>query len=287
MAVSTNNVLQLTAPPTVMSGLPDVDRRLLDVGKVIIEGFASLLNGTKCYLQERNCVTASLVTCVMDVRRIKSPSKSSPLKYIVSATGIGDVFTGLISRRMVTFLHYAIMKRIICNLCPESQELQMKVKAYEEEFGVFTQKRVLENAMFYNEKVGTDSEDMVELLIKPDNNWNEFTTFVNVLNLEEAVAHAFQCNTFILHLESIEPHCMQLCYKIPISILNIVFPLTTEEWVSLTCHGIMELRCLDFHYTTHKRGKATPFKEIVVNISRMCNKLSQQMKMWCHSIRQT
>ena len=267
MAVSTNTVLEVSASPTVMSGLPDVDRRLLDqklldVGKVIIEGFASLLNGTKCYLQE-NCVTASLVTCVMDVRHIKSPSKSSPLKDIVSATGIGDVFTGLISRRMVTFLHYAIMKRIICNLCSESQELQMKVKVYEEEFGVFIQKRMLENAMFYDEKVGTDSEDMVELLIKPENNWNEFTTFENVLNLEEAVAHVFQCNTFIFHLESIEPHCMQLCYKIPISILNIVFPLTTEEWVSLTCRGIMELRCLDFYYTTHKRGKATPFMEIV------------------------
>ena len=222
--------------------------------KLAVERFASLQMMTQQYLQE-NCTTENLVTCILDVRHVKSFSTHSPLKEVIPATSVGKVFSLLKTRKITTFLQHTLTKRIVCTLCRESEELQEKVKAYEEEFKQYTQVRVVDicNEDF-DELCGTDSTDRVDLLIKTDETFNESTQLVKILDLQEAVSHAFHCEKYLLHLKRIGTKDHTVCYTIFSQITKSVFPLTNEEWVYLTQHGVAELKCLDFHYTAQKNG---------------------------------
>ena len=209
------------------------------------------------YLQEIVCATEHIVTCVMDVRHIKCVSNSSLLKDVVIATNIDDVFSGLSSRNVTTFEHYSIIKRIITTFCSKSEMLQANLNVYEEEFRRFTQSKLLKKATFYNqENCGICSTDMVELIIATDSSWNECPTFMKIIDLEDTIANTFQCETFALHIRSIdyERQSHRLCFAVSSDTLKSVFPLTTEEWVSITNHGVVELRCLEFHYKVQEKG---------------------------------
>ena len=245
--------------PVAVSSVQEVHGGSLHYGlhietKVIVERFASLQMVTQQYLQE-NCTTENLVTCILDVRHVKSFSTHSPLKEVIPATFVGKVFSLLKTRKITTFLQYSLTKKIVCTLCPESEELQKKVKAYEEELRQYTQVRVVEVCdEDFDELCGTDSTDTVDLLIKTDETFNESTQLVKILDLQEAVTHAFHCEKYFLHLKRIETHDHTVCYTIFSQITKSVFPLTNEEWVYLTQHGVVELRCLDFYYTAQTNG---------------------------------
>ena len=224
--------------------------------KFIVERFASLQMMTQQYLQE-NCTTENLVTCILDVRHVKSFSTHSPLKEVIRAASISKVFSLLKTRKITTFLQYSLTKRIICTLCRESEELQEKVKAYEEELRQYTQIRVMDICdEDFDKLCGTDStdNDRVELLIKTEETFNESSPLVKILDLEEIVTHAFHCEKYLLNLKRIGTKDNTVCYTMFSQITKSVFPLTNEEWVYLTQHGVMELRCLDFYYTTQKNG---------------------------------
>ena len=222
--------------------------------KVIVERFASLQMMTHQNLQE-NCATENLVTCILDVRHAKSFSTHSPLKDIIPATSVGKVLSLLKTRNITTFLQYSLTKRIICTLCPESEELQETVKAYEEELRQYTKVYVVDICdEDFDDLCGTDSTDRVDLLIKTDETFNESTQLVKILDLQEAVTHAFHCEKYLLHLKRIGTKDHTVCYTMFSQITKSVFPLTNKEWVYLTQHGVVELRCLDFYYTAQTNG---------------------------------
>ena len=238
--------------PLAIHDLPVID------GKVylgLMENMRSLMKRTRLYLQETGCATDHVVTCIMDVRHIKCISNESQLKQIVSATSISDVFSGLCSRNVITFEHYSAIKRLIITLCSKSEALQMELKVYENEFGRFTQSKLLKSARFCD-KQPCGNGDMVELIITIDGSWNECPIFMKVLDLEITVANVFQCETFALHLRSIdhEAKSLRLWFAVSIRTLKSVFPLTTEEWVTITNQGVVELKCLEFHYKVHEKG---------------------------------
>ena len=222
--------------------------------KLIIERFSSLQMMTQQYLQE-NCTTENLVTCILDVRHVKSFSTHSPLKEVIPATFVGKVFSLLKTRKITTFLQYSLTKRIICTLCPESEELQKKVEAYEEELRQYTQVRVVDISNDdLDELCCANLVGKVPLLIKTDENFNGFSNLEAVLEIEEAITHAFHCEQYVLHLKKIEPQDCTLHYMMSVQIAKSVFPLTNEEWASLTHHGVVELKCLDFVYSIQEKG---------------------------------
>ena len=222
--------------------------------KVVVERFASLQMMTQQYLQE-NCTRENLVTCILDVKHVRSFLTHSPLKEVILATSIRKVFSLLKTRKITTFLQYSLTKRIIATLCPEREELQVQVKAYEEQHRQFTKVCVMDICdEDFDELCCTDSTDRVDLLIKTDENFNDSTQLVKILDLEEAVTHAFHCEKYFLHLKRIGPQDHTVCYTMFNHITKSVFPLTNEEWVYLTQHGVVELRCLDFYYTAQKIG---------------------------------
>ena len=215
---------------------------------------------TQLYFQGEIDVTARLVTCIMDVRHIKSVSKESPLRDVVSATCVSDVFSGLIAGKFLTFWHYSILKWMICTLCGDCQELQMKLKVYEEVFSEYTKLRIVQSTMYQDKKFQvssvTPSKDRIELSLITDDRFNECTPIGNILNLEEAVTTTLHCNQFDLHLVSFEPWELRLQFAISFHIAKSAFPLTYEEWNNLTEHGVVQMKCMYFHYTKQEEGIA-------------------------------
>ena len=237
-----------------MHNLPAIDR---GVHLGLMENIRSLMKRTNLRLQEIGCSTEHLVTCVMDVRHIKCVSNESPLKDVVAATSIGDVFSRLSSRNVITVEHYSTLKRIIITLCSETQALKVELNVYEDELRRCTLNKALEGAKFYDVmSCSNDSEDMVELILTTDSSWNECPVFPKVLNLEDIIANIFQCEVFALRLRSIDQKSQShtLRFAVSLTILKSVFPLTSEEWVSITTHGVVELKCPEFHYNVLEKG---------------------------------
>ena len=223
----------------------------------LMENFVYLMEKTNFYLQEINCGMEHLITCIMDVRHLKCVSKESSLRDVVTAGSISDVFSKFSSRNVVTFEHYSTIKRIIVTLCSKSEVLQMEMNSYEDKFRQLTQSKFLKRANFYDkDSCGNGSRDMVELIIATNSSWNECPVLMKVLDLESTITNAFRCEAFSLHLRCIdlEAKSVRLWFAASASTLKSVFPLTTEEWISITNHGVVELRCLEFHYKVQEKG---------------------------------
>ena len=261
---------------SAMHDLPAIDR---GVHVELIENLRSLMKRTNLYLQESGCATEHVVTCIMDVRHIQCVSKESPLKDVVIAKNIDKIFSGLSSKNVITFEHYSTIKRLIVTLCSKSEALKMELGVYEAEFRKFTQSKLLMSAKLYDEglcRIG--SEDMVEIIITTDTSWNDHTVFMKICDLENTITNAFQCEAFSLHLRSIdlEAKSIRLWFAASASTLKSVFPLTSEEWVSITNQGVVELKCLDFHYKVQEKGKNLENKSHVYSIYNYYPKLKQK-----------
>ena len=237
-----------------------LQRQIHSDSSAIIEEFASLCISVERYLSETNCNTAKLVTCIMDMKHIRITSKESPLLELETATSVSGIFHCLIKRTLISFLQFSIIKRIITTVCTDSATLQEKLQTYETKFDHYITRRVCESAIYHEGRfeafTGTDSEDMAELVIITDESWDDYQPLVNVLDLERVVAKCLNIDRFILHLASIERNCLRIRYTISVHVVNSVFPLTTEEWSKLTDHGIVEMKCLNFHYSKEKKGKS-------------------------------
>ena len=245
------------------SQMSDMDRRILhrkihSDSNELIEVFVSLRLDVQRYLMGINCEIHILLTCIMDVKHVRLVSKVSPLVELQRATSVGAVFLELINQNLISFLQFSIIKRVIQKLCLQSVQLQQQLQQYEDHFKQYIMRRVCDSSIYHEGRfemfTGSDSKKMVELLIITDDNWDDYTPFVRVLDLEEIVAKCLDFNQFNLHLVSVEPHCLRLHYVMSVHIAHSVFPLITEEWKYLISYGIIELKCEEFHYVSEQKG---------------------------------
>ena len=258
---------------TKLDPILDMDRRILHrkirkESNKLIEEFVSLHIHVQTYLMEIDCKVPQLLTCIMDVKHVKQLSKESPLVELKTATSVSGVFLELITKNLISFLQFTVVKRIIEKFCSASQILQKQLQQYECNFGEYILRRVCDSNI-YNEKgrfeaftssdskARSDSKEMVELLIVTDDKWGDYTPLVDVLDLEEIISESLDIDRFNLHLLSIVPNCLRIHYAISVHIARSAFPLSTEEWKKLTAHGIIELKCGKFQYTFEEKGKAT------------------------------
>ena len=236
----------------------NLQRRIKKDSELLMDQYSSLRARTERYLRDTHCDVGTLVVCVMDVRHVKRLSKVSPLVKLENATTISGVFLELIKKNLLTFLQFSILKRIICDLCFESKYLQEKLKDYEERYNEYMSRRVCETHIYHEGRfeafAGFDVEEKVELLIITDENWDDNTDYLRVVDLEAIVADILHFDNFSLQPVSIEPQCLILRYAISILIAQTVFPLTDEEWEKLSDHGIIKMQCLDYFYTTENKG---------------------------------
>ena len=198
-----------------MVSFSDIEWRILQRqihrdSKAIIEEYMSLRRSVEHYLDEKNCKIAELLTCIMDVKHVKMVAKDSPLVELERATCVSEVFLGLIKRNLISFLQYSIIKHIITKLCPESKQLWEQLETYEAHFHQYIKRRVCESSIYHEGRfemfAGTDSKERVELTLIIDDNWDDYTAFVKLIDLEEVVATSLNIDRFVLELKSIEPH---------------------------------------------------------------------------------
>lgn len=237
-----------------------LQRQVHEDSEKIMDQFVELLHQTALYLKQTRCEVKPLLVCLMDLKVVRSTFEGSSLKELELATCGSEVLYILVKEQLVSFLHYKIIKRIIENSCFECENLKQKMKEYEKSFEQYISRRVCECSVYNDGKFevfhGTDSQDIVELIIITDETWDMYTKFVKVLDLERIVAKVFRCNPSILKLESIEPQCLKLCYAALHSVVDSIFPLTVEEWQELRMQGITEIHCREFHYVKEEKGIA-------------------------------
>ena len=256
--------LSCPLPIVTMSSIPETQRDILELkihkdSQQLMDQHSTLRSRTEHHLDHIHCGVKKLLVCVMDVRHVKRLSKSSPLVELESSTSISGVFLELIKKNLLSFLQFSILKRIICDICYSSKELQNRLKVYEESFSNYIKRPVCETQIFQEGRfetfVSSDPEKKVELLIITDQNWDNNTPFQKVLDIKEIVSDILEIDNFSLQLVSIETNCLRLHYSMSILIAQAVFPLTEEEWKKLSQHSIIKMQCLEYSYTTEDKGK--------------------------------
>ena len=247
----------------VKTSMPEMDHRILERkvvrdSKRIINQYASLRANTQQYLCDIQCEVSKLLVTIMDVQHVKCLSEKSPLHELNTAASIDIVFLVLVQKNLISFLQFSIIQQIITTLCRKSEELQEQLKAYERNFNQYIQKRVCETSLYrggtFKEFIPRESKDKVPLLLVTDANWNQNVKYVRILELEEFLADILDFDHFNLQILKIEEHCLRILYAVSAHIANSVFPLTREEWSKLLTHGIVEIECLEFHYTLENKG---------------------------------
>ena len=247
-----------------MNAMPEMDRRImerqiLEDTNSIIEQYALLRSRTMDYLEQINCGVKKLLVCIRDVQHVKRISKKYPLAELDAETCIDGIFLELVKKNLISFMQFSILKRVVTELCSGSPQLQQRLKSYEVEFTKYIQRRVCETRIYHEGRFeafsGNTTGEKVELLIITDENWNNGIEFLKVVDLEMLVAKCLKINRFSLQIVSIEPQCLKIRYAISIHVAECVFPLTSEEWKELSSHGIIQMQCLDYFYSTDEKGK--------------------------------
>ena len=255
-----------TAKPSYvdMNAMPEMERRImerqiLEDTNAIIEQYALLRSRTMDYLEQINCGVKKLLVCIRDVQHVKRISKKYPLAELDVETCIDGIFLELVKKNLISFMQFSILKRVVTELCSGSPELQQRLKSYEVEFTKYIQRRVCETRIYHEGRFeafgGNTTGEKVELLIITDENWNNGIEFLKVVDLEMLVAKCLKIDRFSLQIVSIEPQCLKIRYAISIHVVECVFPLTSEEWKELSSHGIIQIQCLDYFYSTGEKGK--------------------------------
>ena len=246
-----------------MSKLTAIQRRILErqlheASKKLNKQFCLLLGKTQKYLME-NCTCKFLVARVMSTKHVRAAFKDPSLNELKSATDIDDVICVLVEKYLLSFLHYELIEIIVTSCCDKSDEIKDMLKNYQKEFDDYIKRRVCETSLYYDGKfkvfTGSDSKETVELVIITDENWNDYTPFLKVLDFESIIANAFRCDKIFLTLQSIEPHCLKLRYALIPSLVDHIFPLTPEEWNKLRFHGVAEIHCGDYHCMVDEKCK--------------------------------
>ena len=234
-----------------------LQRKLHEESEVLNKHFRLLLENIQRYLI-KNCTCKFLIATVTSTIHVRAAFKDPSLNKLKSASSANDVICILEEKDMLSFLHYELIEIIVTSCCDQSDEIKDLFKIYKNEFNEYIRRRVCETSFYSNGKfkvlTRSDSKETVDLVIVTDENWNNYSPFLSVLELEYAIAKVFRGKTFFLALRSIEPD-LKLHYAIIPSLVDHIFPLTLEEWNNLICYGVTEIHCREYHYMVNEKCK--------------------------------
>ena len=210
--------------------------------------FDLLVNDAEDYLIHSNTSVSRLVSRI-------SPSCDDTLILVVDdidkAKNISEVFIHLKKKRLLSFINYKLMFRIV-HLC-NCEKLLQRLKYYESDFKEYMKRRVSENTVYKHGefKPGQDINpaEGAKLLIITDNSWSSDRFSHEIEQLKMIVAEIFNIMDFGLALIRIEPSCLRLHYYISQAVGKIIFPLSFQQENKLRRYGINQVHYSEFHYT--------------------------------------
>ena len=76
----------------------------------------------------------------------------------------------------------------------------------------------------------------------------DYDKLVEIKQFQCRLCLLLQIPVQMLHLSSVEEGCLQLTFLIPQFVQDAIFPLSTEQELSLKELGVFKLTCGDYHY---------------------------------------
>ena len=211
----------------------------------IVEKFSFLTTQTELYLDSKPVRVKTLVTCIVGLESITYPDQKMVFTELRAQKDVSDVFAFLVDRKLVSFLQYNIIERIIVSFCSENEELTEMLKDYKDDFNKYVKRRICESSLFEEKKLiqfdgSSDSEPM--LVMVTDHTWDKFKPLMTAMNFRKYVVEIFGIKEFHLDLKSIDAKCLRFYFEVPSCFHELVFPLTPEQEECLWKYGITKIQ---------------------------------------------
>ena len=118
----------------------------------IVEKFSLLTTQTELYLDSKPVGVKTLVTCIVGLESITYPDQKMVFTELRAQKDVSDVFAILVDKKLVSFLQYNIIERIIVSFCSENEELTKILTDYKDDFNKYVKRRICESSLFEERK---------------------------------------------------------------------------------------------------------------------------------------
>lgn len=171
------------------------------------------------------------------------PLLEDNMDNIRNAEDVDDVF--YILRSYGSFFDCHVVKHIVnSRLCTESDRKELE--KYENELTRYCQRNIFEVP-----HIATMNPDFRKFVMKVDDVVLKSLEMKAIDAFRVKLAEACSLEPYTLHLCSVDKGCVQLIFQIPPCVVNLVFPLTTEQQLTLKKLGVIRLECGDYVIDLH------------------------------------
>ena len=172
------------------------------------------------------------------------PLFSTKIPDLRRASNLTDIFR--IVADHCSWFNHSFLDNVIETFCSDNREITKAYKKYRAHLHRYCKNRVKE--LPPKSRFGHGGRNDKQMFIKVDKKWEE----IRLEQLEEVVtnlARIMKVSRPTLQLSSAEIGCVQLTFLVPSYIRDAVFPLTTEQEVSMRKMGVIDLQCGTYHFS--------------------------------------
>lgn len=223
----------------------------VDIGR----NFAKLVASTLQSLITQNISKDRLVACLMGFDALTKVYDGSQqcifrkqrVKFSDPNTTFDTVWN--ITGEYYSFFDYDILEVIIGTLGFEKDKEDFA--KYKEDFKEYAKRRLFIDQSSSNSSIGPNGEKDL-MYVKLDSTYNECEKG-HLKSLEKRLSNILNLNEGVLQLRRVEEGCIQLVFKIPDFISEVVFHLSKDQESALQELGVTKLDCRDYHFPNRKK----------------------------------
>ena len=237
---------QITFPYLDLKGMSkdekqQLHRRLYAESVDIMFKFQDLFTETTKSLKERNVSTRDLsnhLACLGSLKPTYNDSEGSAFRHQLPQlryTELVDDAMSEVVNEYCSFFNYHIIERIINKLGTEQDKDNLS--KYKEEFAEYGKCHIFECPS----EVGERSDHCVDMFVVLDKNYDNCTVSnldLFVINLHKILNVSSGSGLKLCH---IEPGSLKLTIQLPFSVLQNIFPLSSEQEAALAGLGVDNL----------------------------------------------
>ena len=172
------------------------------------------------------------------------PLFSPKIPDLRKANNFTDIFR--IVADHCSWFNHSFLDNVIETFCSDNREIKKAYKKYRTHLLKYCKHRVKEFPP--KSRFGHGGKNDEEMFMKVDKKWEE----IRIEQLEEVVtnlARIMKVSRPTLQLSSAEIGCVQMTLLVPNYILDAVFPLTTEQELSMRNMDVIDLQCGTYHFS--------------------------------------
>ena len=217
-------------------------QRLYNESEDMMYKFQKLFSATIKSLKDNKVTVKELsnhIGCLVVIEPVYEDSKLGQLRCeLPNVETIDDVMA--IVREYSSFFNYQILQNIIDNLGGEEE--RKNLATYLQEFAEYAKRKVYECPCEVGQLNETGRSNMFVTL---DKSYDKCTVSC-LKNFERKLAEILNVSSVVLC--RIAPGSLQLIFQIPLAIQKTIFPLSSEQEVTLTKLGVDQLSSGEYHF---------------------------------------